>query len=390
MTVTSQVVRSVTALGNGSNTNHTIGFPFQDNDHIEVYVQNEGVTPFTLTQLVYGGGAGKFTITGGDPGTTVVMGTALTSSQRAIIKRVTPRQQTVNYDIALSFPADDHEEQMDREVMIALEALDMLSRAVQLWPTTSGVDPVLPSDLVADAVLAVNDTADGFKFGPTTASIAGDSAAAVAAAAAAAGSEAAAAASAGAAAASEAAAAASAGAAATSESNAATSEANAAASETAAAGSAAAAATSEANAAASEAAAAASAASAVGSVIRTGAGAPAGGLGNDNDLYINTTNADYYLKVTGSWVLQGNLTGPTGATGPAGGGSPKQEAPSGSINSSNTNFTLSQTPLADAEVVLFWNGLLQVQGTDYTLAGTAITTGVAPDTGDKLIAHYRY
>ena len=37
-----------------------------------------------------------------------------------------------------------------------------------------------------------------------------------------------------------------------------------------------------------------------------GNGTPAGGLGNDNDVYTDADTGDIYLKVTGSWVLQGN------------------------------------------------------------------------------------
>jgi hypothetical protein len=52
-----------------------------------------------------------------------------------------------------------------------------------------------------------------------------------------------------------------------------------------------------------------------------GTGVPAPGLGVNNDLYINTSTANYYLKVAGNWALQGNLTGPQGiqgVQGPAG------------------------------------------------------------------------
>lgn len=37
-----------------------------------------------------------------------------------------------------------------------------------------------------------------------------------------------------------------------------------------------------------------------------GNGAPAGGLGNDGDVYTDADNGDIYLKVTGSWSLQGS------------------------------------------------------------------------------------
>ncbi len=55
-----------------------------------------------------------------------------------------------------------------------------------------------------------------------------------------------------------------------------------------------------------------------GSQILFGAGAPASGLGVDGDFYENTSNGDVYKKITGTWTLQDNLTGPQGATGAQG------------------------------------------------------------------------
>lgn len=189
MTISATTVRTITGLGDGSNTDHTIGFTFQDNDHIEVYVQDESVSPYTLTQLVYGAGAGKYTITGGDPGLTVVMGTALTTTQRALIRRATPNKQTVDYVSTSAFPADDHEEQMDRQVMMEQETTDKLSRALTLWPTSSGFDPTLPATLTAGSALIINATADGMTTGPILADAAAEAAAAAASAAAALASE---------------------------------------------------------------------------------------------------------------------------------------------------------------------------------------------------------
>ena len=45
---------------------------------------------------------------------------------------------------------------------------------------------------------------------------------------------------------------------------------------------------------------------------------PIGGDGVDGDLFLNTGNGEFWKKISGTWVLQGNLTGPTGATGAAG------------------------------------------------------------------------
>lgn len=68
------------------------------------------------------------------------------------------------------------------------------------------------------------------------------------------------------------------------------------------------------------------------------------------------------------------------------GSSFNQGAPSGSINGSNTTFTLSPTPAASANVNCFLNGLQQQQGAgdDYTISGATITYLTAPPTGSKL------
>jgi len=67
-----------------------------------------------------------------------------------------------------------------------------------------------------------------------------------------------------------------------------------------------------------------------------------------------------------------------------------KEVPSGSINGSNTAFTLANTPVAGSEHV-YLNGQLQVSGAgnDYTISGTSITYLTAPETGDTLVVSYR-
>ena len=67
-----------------------------------------------------------------------------------------------------------------------------------------------------------------------------------------------------------------------------------------------------------------------------------------------------------------------------------KEIPSGSINGSNTAFTLANTPIVGSEHV-YLNGMLQESGAgnDYTISGTAITMLSAPLTGEKLRVTYR-
>lgn len=67
-----------------------------------------------------------------------------------------------------------------------------------------------------------------------------------------------------------------------------------------------------------------------------------------------------------------------------------RETPAGSINGSNTAFTLANTPTAGTEEV-FLNGLLQEPGAgnDYTISGATITYLTAPISGDKIRVNYR-
>jgi hypothetical protein len=68
------------------------------------------------------------------------------------------------------------------------------------------------------------------------------------------------------------------------------------------------------------------------------------------------------------------------------------EIPSGTINGSNATFTLTATPTPSVSLTLYRNGVLLKQGADYTLTGSIITFGGGeiPQTGDLLLASYRY
>lgn len=65
-----------------------------------------------------------------------------------------------------------------------------------------------------------------------------------------------------------------------------------------------------------------------------------------------------------------------------------QEVPSGTINGSNTAFTIGYAPMESEVLMVFLNGLLQRQGTDYTFSGTTITFAVAPASNSTLDAFY--
>ena len=91
-----------------------------------------------------------------------------------------------------------------------------------------------------------------------------------------------------------------------------------------------------------------------------------------------------------------HVDGSSGACGAGGGGVlpsfSDAETPSGSINGSNTAFTLAHAPSPVTSLDLYLNGLLMKQSTDYTLSGNAISfvTASTPQAGDILTASYRY
>lgn len=64
-----------------------------------------------------------------------------------------------------------------------------------------------------------------------------------------------------------------------------------------------------------------------------------------------------------------------------------RETPSGTINSSNTSFTLANTPIAGTETI-YLNWLEQNVTTDYTISGSTITYVTAPVTWDVLRVSY--
>lgn len=66
-----------------------------------------------------------------------------------------------------------------------------------------------------------------------------------------------------------------------------------------------------------------------------------------------------------------------------------RETPTGTINGSNTSFTLANTPVSGTEQI-YLNGILQDAGAgnDYTISGATITMLSAPLTGDKLRVTY--
>src|SRR5690606_7931434 len=76
-----------------------------------------------------------------------------------------------------------------------------------------------------------------------------------------------------------------------------------------------------------------------------GSGAPDASLGAPGDVYLNTSNGDFYLNQNGTWNQIGNLRGPQGPEGPE--GPQGEQGPAGvgidDITSDGENITFHLT-----------------------------------------------
>lgn len=91
----------------------------------------------------------------------------------------------------------------------------------------------------------------------------------------------------------------------------------------------------------------------------------------------------------GDCVRVDGTAGPCGVAGEA--EFVDAETPAGTVDGVNASFTLAGAPNPASSLLLFRNGMLQKQGFDYLLEGSAITfaTSAVPQSGDTLLAGYR-
>lgn len=158
MTVASEVKR-VQNNGNGATTAFSVPFYFLDEDHLIVILTDSSGNDTTQTKTTH------YTVTGaGDQsGGTVTMVTAPASGEKLTILRNIPLTQDTDYVENDSFPAETHEEAIDKLTMITQQLDELATRSLKAPTTTSITDgEIADTSVVADYYLKINASADGF------------------------------------------------------------------------------------------------------------------------------------------------------------------------------------------------------------------------------------
>lgn len=158
MTVPSQTNRDQQS-GNGVTTAFTVPFRILDQTHLRVLLTVDGVTTEqTLTT--------HYTVSGvGGASTTVTFVSAPASGSTITFLRNVPLTQETDYVPNDPFPAESHEQALDKLTMIAQQLAEEIDRSLRL-PIDSTASAELPT-LEPLAPLVVNADGTGFEMGST-------------------------------------------------------------------------------------------------------------------------------------------------------------------------------------------------------------------------------
>lgn len=160
MTISSETAKN-TYAGDGIQTSFAFSFPILAEGHLKVEIKDVNGTLTTkviVTDYTVNG-------TGNDTGRTnyssgnIVFVTAPLSTDTVIITRDVPLTQETDYVENDTFPAETHEEALDKLTMINQQQTEELDRTVKVDPAVSGFDSTLPTP-AADKYLRYNSAAD--------------------------------------------------------------------------------------------------------------------------------------------------------------------------------------------------------------------------------------
>lgn len=154
MTVASSTNRSGPYAGAGTVGPFTIGFRFLDNTHLLVVRKDPSNVETTLTLGVDYTAAGAGTVGGG----TLLLTAVLAAGYSLTIQRNVPLTQLADYTQSDAFPAESHEDALDKLTMIA-QQIDTKANTSLRVPETASTLPMLPAAAARANLLVGFDSA---------------------------------------------------------------------------------------------------------------------------------------------------------------------------------------------------------------------------------------
>jgi hypothetical protein len=132
MTISSTTVRN-SYSGNGSTTVFAYTFKILDDDEIQVIIRSSTGTETTKIKTTH------YTVSGvgSSGGGNITFLTAPGATETVVLKRNTTKTQETDYVANDPFPANSHEEALDRVTMIAQEIQEELGRSIKLSKTNT-------------------------------------------------------------------------------------------------------------------------------------------------------------------------------------------------------------------------------------------------------------
>lgn len=163
MTVTSAVSKN-TYSGDGADTTFSFTFEILDESHILVQLESSAgvITTQTITTDYTVSGMGNTTGATDFTSGTITFVTAPGATDTVILLRNVPLTQATDYVENDAFPAETHEDALDKLTMINQQQTEELDRALTITPSfTSAI--ILPTP-VANTYLKWNSAADNIEY----------------------------------------------------------------------------------------------------------------------------------------------------------------------------------------------------------------------------------
>ena len=148
MTISSTVVRQLTA-GDGSTTNFTYPFKIFADSDLSVIIRSSTGTETTKTITTHYTVAGAGDASGGS--ITFTSGNTPTATETVVMIREVPQTQAIDYIANDPFPAESHEEGLDRATMTIQQMQEELDRSFKVSRTNTITTPEFTDDATTRA-----------------------------------------------------------------------------------------------------------------------------------------------------------------------------------------------------------------------------------------------